>query len=569
MNNQRQHEKSEEVSHFFTFLRDEFDTKNCMEILNTLWENDRWFDFKAFEKTAHYCADVMKKIGLAEVEMLPLKADGETIYGDWHMPQAWDANAATLTFADGWVLADYLQVPTSLVMYSAPTPPGGVRAQVVDADNISDGADLKGKIFLTSRCANEVVPLAQKAGAIGIISDLIPLYENVRENPMDLQGHSRWENTFCAPKNETGLFAFNLSPENGKLLREKMQDGDVILHASVDTKFYDGVNYVVSGAILGETDEEVLAYGHLYEPGAMDNASGCAVLLAFADCINRCIAEGKLPKPKRTLRFAMGWECVGSTAWLLADPQRQRSTIAGLVADMVGTEAIDNTFLRIWHNPMANYGFTDALIEELLPAHRKYLGDNYPAEHVEFRPGTDNIIADPYWEIPTIAFVSEPALSYHSSMDTPDRIDPAILTRCAVLIGTFMWELTQITCEEKERLDKLALDNLCETNQKLFQLVGNPDQLKTEKIPKRLIPGCLTGAAKPDADYSKWSLIWSTVLHLPLFWADGKRDLEQIIQLAAAELGRTDIGAYRAEMMEYFNFLAENGYVVFEKRRQQ
>ena len=555
-----------------TVLQQEFDTKSCLEILSSIWENDRWFDFKAFEKTARYCESVMNEIGLAEVEMLPLKADGTTVYGDWQMPQAWDVNSATLAFADtGEKLADYLHTPTSLAMYSAPTAAGGVKAQVVDADKLSNlSCDLKGKILLTSDSANTVVALAQKTGAVGIISDFIPLYKNVRDNPMDLKGHSRWDNTFCTPKNETGLFAFNLSPENGKLLRERMQNGDVTVHATVDTAFRNGDNYVVSGAILGETDEEVMAYGHLYEPGALDNASGCAVLLALADCINRCIKEGILPKPKRTLRFVIGWECVASTAWLIAHPGRQRNTVAGIVADMVGTEAIDNTFLRIWHNPMANYGFTDALIRELLQAQREQLSDNYPAAHRQFGIATDNIICDTYWGIPTISFITEPALSYHSSLDSPDRIDPRILTRCAVLIGAFMWQCAQMTCEEKKRLNALSMEELAGTNPRLAaeieclkqnQLVAKSDQLKSNSVPKRLIPGCLTGAVKPEADYSKWPLAWNTALHLPLFWVNGELSLEQVIRLAAAELGRSDLDAYRAEMTEFFEFLAKNGFI--------
>ena len=541
--------------HLFNLLENEFDAPGCLDILMAIWENDRWCDFEAFEKTARYCADTMHKMGLAEVEMLPLKADGETIYGDWQMPRAWDANAATLTFADGRVLADYLQTPTSLVMYSAPTPTDGLRAQVVDADNISDETDLREKILLTAKTAGAIVPLAQRAGAVGIISDLIPLFKNVRDNPMDLQGHSRWDGTFCIPKNETGLFAFNLSPENGKLLREEMQAGDVFVHAMVDAAFRDGVNYVVSGAILGETDEEVLAYGHLYEPGALDNASGCAVLLALAGCLNRCITDGKLPKPRRTLRFVVGWECIGSTAWLLAHPQRVGNTVAGVVADMVGSEAIDNTFLRIWHNPMSNYGFTDALVHELLAAHRKHAG-GYPAEHINFKLGTDNIIGDPYWGIPTISFVTEPALSYHSSMDTPDRIDPAILARCAVLVGAFFWECAQMTCDEKARLDKIA-------EEKQIQLVKESDQLNCV-VPKRIIPGSLTGASNPGADYTKWPLAWNTALHIPLFWVDGKRSLEEVIRLATAEQGKTDPGAYHAEMLEFFDFLAANGFISVE-----
>ena len=574
------------------FLQQEFNLANCLEILNEIWKNDRWFDFKAFEKTACYCESVMKKIGLAEVEKLPLKADGKTVYGDWQMPQAWDASSATLTIEEtGKVIADYLQTPTSLVMYSAPTARGGVRANVVDTDVVyatEDGTtvtaddnpdawvkqakaqvaelnnDVMDIILLTNKSAGTVVSLARELGAVGIISDFIPLYKDVRDNPFDLQGHSRWDNNFCVPKNETGLFAFDLSPENGKLLREMLENGKVVLHATVDTTFRDGVNYVVSGAILGETDEEVISYGHLYEPGALDNASGCAVLLSLAECMARGINEGKLPKPKRTLRFVVGWECVGSTAWLITHKQRQRKTVAGIVADMVGTEAIDNTFLRIWHNPMANYGFVDALIKQLIPVHKKNVGVDYPVIHREFGIATDNIMCDPFWGIPTISFITEPALSYHSSLDTPGRIDRDILRRCAVLIGTFMWECAQMNDDKKRLLADIAMDDLKELNPALHRELQNPTPPTGKKVPQRVTAGCLNLANRPDLADAKWQMSWNTKLHLPLFWTDGERDIEQITKLAAADTGRDDLDEYRKEIIEMFDFLAKNGYLEYK-----
>jgi len=472
-------------------------------------------------------------------------------------------------------------------MYSAPTSKGGVRANVIDADvvytldcgktvNASDDMDawvkqanventklnngVTNTILLTSKGAGAVTSLAKKMGAVGIISDFIPLYKNVRDSAMDLKGHSRWDNASWAPINDTGLFAFDLAPETGEALRARVVSGPVTVHATVDTTFRDGENFVVSCAVKGETDEEVFAYGHLYEPGALDNASGCAILISLADTINRLVGLGKLPKPKRTLRFVIGWECVGSTAWLIANPQRQRNTVAGLVADMVGTEAIDNTFLRIWHNAHSNYGFTDALIEELLPAHHKHLNQNYPVAHREFGIATDNVIGDTYWGIPAVSFITEPALSYHSSMDTADRIDPEILVRCAVLIGTYMWECAQMENNEKQRLDAIAIDALGKLNPALRKEIESPAPSNGGKIPRRVTQGCINLAGRPDLTGAKWQMSWNTELHLPLFWVNGVRDMEQITRLAAAEAGREDLDEYRIEMTDLFDFLNANGY---------
>ena len=559
----------------FSLLEKEFDINHCMEVLTAIWENDRWIDFKAFEKTADYCENIMKESGLSEVERLSLSADGTTLYGDWPMPQAWDAYSAALTIADtGEKLADYMDTPTSLAMYSAPTQKGGISAQVVDADilgdlNEAELSDYKGKIFLTSKKANEVAALAIKAGAAGIVTDFVPLYPGVRDNPMDLKGHSRWESDFCFPKNDTGLFAFSLSPENGLLLRDRMKEGAVVLSAEVNTAFRDGEAYVVSGAIPGETMEEVLAYGHLYEPGALDNASGCALILELARCLKRCIDKGVLPKPKRTLRFVVGWECVGSTAWIVAHPKRQQNTFSGIVADMVGSEAIDNTYLRIWHNPLSNYGFADALISELLTEQRRFLNLEYPAEQRPFSLGSDNILGDPSWDIPTVALITEPALSYHSSMDRPERIDPSILARCAILTGSYMWECSEMSQEECQRLNDKAKKTLEETEKgcKLLQelaeqkLAEKESAPKESPIPKRLVQGCLTLQNNAKINNAPWKPAWNSELNMPLFLMDGRRSVEQVIRLSAIEAGEADLDEYREKMTAYFQFLAEHGYL--------
>ena len=71
------------------------------------------------------------------MELLPLKADGKTAYGDWVIPKAWDAASATLRMGDknGKILADYKAIPCSLIQYSASIPNSGVEADVVLVDD--------------------------------------------------------------------------------------------------------------------------------------------------------------------------------------------------------------------------------------------------------------------------------------------------------------------------------------------------------------------------------------------------------------------------------------------------
>ena len=74
----------------------------------------------------------------------------------------------------------------------------------------------------------------------------------------------------------------------------------------------EGVLPVVTGVLPGESDEEVLLNGHLYEIGANDNASGGGTMLEAM----RLMAS--MPKPKRRVRVQFTSECYGTYAFFTA-----------------------------------------------------------------------------------------------------------------------------------------------------------------------------------------------------------------------------------------------------------
>src|SRR3954469_10855803 len=125
--------------------------------VETIWQTDRWFTFPKFEETAKNVAAIMRRAGLEDVEIGNPPADGKTQGGFWTMPLAWDVKVGTLEIldpqvpADRRVLADYQKVPTSIGMWSGPTPPGGVVTEVVLASGSLQDLDLKGKLVLGSR----------------------------------------------------------------------------------------------------------------------------------------------------------------------------------------------------------------------------------------------------------------------------------------------------------------------------------------------------------------------------------------------------------------------------------
>src|SRR5215471_15892396 len=150
------------------------ESDQAMRDVQTIWETDRWFTFPKFEETAKNVAGIMRRAGLEDVEIGNPPADGVSQGGFWTMPMAWDVKTGTLEILDSSVpaemrmLADYQKVPTSIGMWSGPTPAGGVVTEVVLAPARLEGADLKGKLVLGQRGAK--VALA-KAGALGVISE--------------------------------------------------------------------------------------------------------------------------------------------------------------------------------------------------------------------------------------------------------------------------------------------------------------------------------------------------------------------------------------------------------------
>ncbi|MDR1440226.1 MAG: M28 family peptidase, partial [Clostridiales bacterium] len=437
-----------------------FDTESCLSYLQSIWENDRWFCFSSFQKTAMNCARFFSEAGLAQVEELRLEADGKTLYGDWAVPKAWDAQSATLAIEGGMVLADYERTPCSLAMYSAPTPEGGASAKAVLADDPGAPADgLAGKILFTSRPAAEMLPLAARCGAAGIVSDFMPLWPGVRASRKAAYGASRWDNSFAVPANTSGMWAFSISPMNGDILRGMLASGEsVTLNAQVRARQYDGTVSVVSACLEGrEPGAEALICGHLYEPGANDNASGCAAILELARCMAYGVRTGALARPRHAIRFALVYECAGSTAYALAYPERMARTIAAIVTDMIGADVTENTLTYVWRDPLSNFSFADALIGDICAAYGQCAGGAPPMAEKAFSVGTDNILGDPIWGVPTVALVAEPALSYHSSLDTPERIEPGALSRNAVIAGTYLLRLANAGAGEAEALRRGAM----------------------------------------------------------------------------------------------------------------
>lgn len=430
---------------------------------------DRWFTFPKMLESAQSSARRMEEFGLAGATVEEFPADGKTFFGHWQMPYAWDAEDARLTIVKperlaGRLLAHYRAVPCSLTMWSGPTPPGGITAEVVVVEDGSQpehyrGLDVRGKIVFTSSRTSAAKHQAARRGAVGILSDWNP-------HPHDLPDERFWNNAFSdaaggwgLKAGESRIFGFAVTPRQGAELRALLRRGEkLVLRAEVSTRIYSGVMPAATAYIPGSDGrQQVLTLGHGFEQGANDNASGCAVMLEAVRALSELIRRGELKPPRRDIRVLITWECYATLAYASRYPEQMRSTVAGLCIDHVGQkQALCRTAQGVILNPHAQASFTDAFGLELA---RRYFDTAEPRYRWLARPFslTDNIIVDPTINIPTLTF--GPAvkdLYWHTTGDTEETVDPAALKLLATFAATYLYFLASAGPAEAYWLARLA-----------------------------------------------------------------------------------------------------------------
>ena len=419
-----------------------------------------------FRDAAAACAALLREAGVA-TETLRFPANFDTSYWTSGQFQEWSCRAATLRLVTptgaARTLADFAEHKLSLVQRSVGTPPEGVEVEVVLLENgetAEEYADLdvRGKIVFTGGDAARVHALAVgQHGALGLITDRIAEVPGIRER-YDLLDALQYTSFWWTSAAQTKGFGFVLSPREGDRLRRLLRTTQepVRVRAQIDAKLYDGEMEVVSAFIpgTGETDEEVLIVSHLChpQPSANDNASGAATAVECARTLQRLIIDGVLPRPKRGIRILLPPEITGSYCYLATYPERTPKTIAALNLDMVGeNQALCEGPLVAERPPAAGAGFAGDLLAAILTAlaagetQRSSGAGGYALFKWTVSPfsgGSDHyLFADPTVGIPCPMLIQWPDKFYHTSADTIDKVDPAMLRRAGVLAATYAYAI--------------------------------------------------------------------------------------------------------------------------------
>jgi hypothetical protein len=418
----------------------------AMRVMREVYASDRFFTFPRFQATAEYLKGQMQEARLTNVELVQAPADGVTRVGYWTMPLAWDVRSARLEIVDdslaaaSRILADYERVPSSLGMWSGPTPPEGITAEVVEVKK-SDvrriaSLDLRGKLALTEDNPANIKWLLVKSDALGAINTFT-------ENPGLADGR-QWINAWgddgwAFTRRSTPLLCFSITPRQTGLLHKLLARGPVRVKATVDSRYYTGSYPYVTGVLPGTGLEEVLTLGHTSEQGAEDNATGVAATLEAVDTLNRLISEGKLPKPKRSIRILSMGEMYGSMHYVEHNRERIRRTVAAMCMDTpAASYDLAGTEYTFYMNPHVAKDFTDAFILKVAGAY--LAGVHRPWHEKEFTTGTDTYTAEPMVGVPTVWGYSGSGIeTHHNSEDTPDRVDPRSLRDISVIDAVFLY----------------------------------------------------------------------------------------------------------------------------------
>jgi aminopeptidase YwaD len=407
-------------------------------------------EYKTTFLEAQYVLDQLKDYEFTDAEIVRYKG-GKT--WDGIKGELWEISPGRRK------LASYTDMRAMLASGSNSTD---VEADLVWVEE-GTAADLKDldvtdKIVVTSGSANGAHRTAcLQMGAAGVISfdSPRPLIDPLAVPWGGVRGSS----------SNPAKFAFYLPPREGHILRDRLRRGEKIrVHAEVESKMegYDLQDVVCSIPGTDKNAQEIIFSAHLFEgytkQGANDNISGCAAILEMARTLKVLIDGGRLPKPRRTIRFLWAPEFSGTIPWVNAHKDIMARTLCNINLDMVGLELLrTSAFMTLMRTTFGNAHYINDVMENYYrfvgESNRTYVtngfGRSFPYRMVSpsgsedpfiYYMGTHQGASDHEvfndWGVgvPGVIMNTWPDRWYHTSEDRTDKMDPTQMKR-VVIIG--------------------------------------------------------------------------------------------------------------------------------------
>jgi len=420
-------------------------------------------------KVAQYYEEKAREYGLVDVKLIK-QAYGTT--------RPWNAR-----FADLWIagdrperIASTLQTPLHLADLSRAAD---VTAELIDIGGGTakdlEGLTVAGKIVLTHGSISTVMQqVVAGKGAAGIVWYPSPFYEGngIDGSGFNMPDQVRW---LSVPSGQVAgkepTFAFVLSTRQGVELHNRLAraTAPIRVRATVDAGFTSAQGaepwqVMVEGFIRGTEPglgQDIVLTGHMQEgmQSANDDASGTGSVLEIARALNKLINEGRVPRPRRNLRFWWVTEFSSSRQYFADNPEAHKRMWVNVNQDMVGADQSLDIMRKqgITRVPAARFHFlndvAEAVIEYMVRGntfelaqlqagiaqiyprpHLSRLGSRqrYNAEMIFFHANTDHI---PFNEapigVPGISFTNMPDRFIHSADDDLETVDRTQLGRNA------------------------------------------------------------------------------------------------------------------------------------------
>ncbi len=406
-------------------------------------------------REAQYVLDKLKDYGLAEAEIIRFPG-GQT--WDGVKGELWEVKPGRQK------IASYTDLTAMLAQGSATADVTAELVWVGDGEAKDLAAlDVKDKIVVTSGSASAVHQSACAGkGAAGVISFASPrpLFD-----PLIIPwGGIGGRGPGGAGGGAAVKFAFCLPPREGVLLRDRLRRGEKItVRAVVESRQEKTELQDITACIPGAEPNapEVIVTAHIFEGytmfGANDNSSGSAAVLEAARTLQTLIAEGRLPKPKRTIRFLWTPEFAGTLPYVKARPEQMARTLCNINLDMVGNRLTQSlAFFTVMRTTYGNPHYINDVMENYYryvgEATRAYVtnsmsggmnrrivaptGSEEPMYYyigTHFGASDHEVFNDWGVGVPGVVMNTWPDQWYHTSQDRPDKIDPTQMKRAVII----------------------------------------------------------------------------------------------------------------------------------------
>jgi hypothetical protein len=436
-----------------------------------------------FQKEADWVRERAQSYGLEDVKFIAQPA--------WRpSPKGVDQNW-TLKGGELWLLepkpmklGDVRETPVSVADNS---PSADITAELIDVgegilESEYAGKDVAGKVVLAYGSPDKVKKLAcWGRGAVGIVS-----YYSQRVNPWtDYPDQVAW--TRVSPDEEGKKPTppvFVISPRTGLMLSrwmagrapshifagepEKPATPPVFrVHLKVQSEVTrPGRQGFVEGIIRGTRyhDQAIVLTAHLQEEktSANDDRSGCASLLEIARALTTMIADGRLPRPQRDIRFWWVDEVTSEYQYFADHPEERDRILANINQDMVGArQSLGGRVQHISRTPYSRWSYLNDVVESIVTSlargNNAYLAswqnknpvpysrpifarlgshEPYGAQVVPYFDSTDHMVFnEAAIGIPGVDFTNWPDPYIHSTGDDLWQIDTTQLQRNAVAVA--------------------------------------------------------------------------------------------------------------------------------------